>query len=67
MLQELAARTGATTWAVASMLFFLGVWVLVAIRVLRSRPEEMDARARLPLEGDGEAPAELPAGAAPRA
>jgi len=66
VLQELAARTGATTWAIASMLFFLSVWILVAVRVFRSRPEEMDARARLALEGDGEAPAELPAGAGPR-
>jgi hypothetical protein len=66
VLQELAARTGATTWAIASMLFFLSVWILVAVRVFRSRPEEMDARARLPLEGDGEAPAEIPVGASPR-
>ncbi len=66
MLQELAARTGATTWAIASMLFFLSVWIFVAVRVFRFRPEEMDARARLALEGDGEAPAELPAGAGPR-
>jgi hypothetical protein len=48
------------------MLFFLSVWILVAVRVFRSRPEEMDARARLALEGDGEAPADLPAGASPR-
>ncbi|MBK6404725.1 MAG: hypothetical protein IPF66_06645 [Holophagales bacterium] len=67
MLQELAARTGATTWAIASMLFFLSVWIFVAVRVFRSRPEEMDALARLPLEGDGEASAELPLGASPRA
>ena len=43
MLQELAARTGATAWAIASMLFFLGVWVFVAVRVFRARPEDMDA------------------------
>lgn len=67
MLQELADRTGATTWAIASMLFFLSVWIFVAVRVFRSRPEEMDALARLPLEGDGEAPAEIPLGASPRA
>ncbi len=54
MLQELAARTGATAWAIASMLFFLAVWVFVAVRVFRTRPEELDAQARLPLEGDGE-------------
>ena len=37
MLQELAARTGATAWAIASMLFFLAVWVFVAVRVFRTR------------------------------
>lgn len=61
MLQELAARTGASAWAVASMLFFIGVWVLVAVRVVRARREEMDARARLPFE-DGGAPVEFPEG-----
>lgn len=58
MLQELAARTGATAWAVASMLFFLAVWVFIAVRTFRARPEDLDALARLPLEGDG-ASAEL--------
>lgn len=66
MLQELTARTGATAWAIASMLFFLAVWVYVTVRVFRARTEELDAHARLPLEGDGAA-AELPAGASPRA
>ncbi len=66
MLQELTARTGATAWAIASMLFFLGVWIFVTVRVFRARPEELDAHARLPLEGDDD-PAKLPAGASPRA
>lgn len=61
MLQELAARTGASAWAVASMLFFIGVWLFVAARVVRARREEMDARARLPFE-DGDAPVGLPEG-----
>jgi hypothetical protein len=52
MLQELAAETGAGAWAIGSMLFFLAAWVAVAIRVIRSRSEDMDACARLPLEGD---------------
>jgi len=43
------------------MLFFIGVWVLVAVRVVRARREEMDARARLPFE-DGGAPVEFPEG-----
>jgi cbb3-type cytochrome oxidase subunit 3 len=54
MLQDLAAQTGAAAWTIASMLFFLAVWVAVAVWVVRKRPEEMEARARLPLEGDGE-------------
>lgn len=52
MLQELAARTGASAWAVASMLFFIAVWAVIAVGVFRARPEEMDARARLALEAD---------------
>ena len=57
MLQELAAETGAGGWAIASMLFFAVVWLVIAARVLRARPDDMEARARLALEGDGE---ELP-------
>ena len=53
MLQELVARTGAGAWAIGSMLFFLAAWVAVAVRVVRSRREDMDARARLPFDGDG--------------
>ena len=55
MLQDLAAQTGAAAWAIGSMLFFLAAWVAVAVRVARSRAADMDARARLPFEGDGEA------------
>ena len=54
MLQELAAETGAGGWAIASMLFFAVVWLVIARRVWRTRPEELEARARLALEGDGE-------------
>ena len=52
MLQELAARTGASTWVIASMLFFMAVWAAVAVSVYRARPEEMEARARLVLDDD---------------
>ena len=52
MLQELAARTGAAAWVIGSMLFFLAAWVAVVVWVVRKRPDEMEARARLPLEGD---------------
>ena len=52
MLQELAARTGAAPWAIASMLFFLGVFIAITVKVVRTRPEELEERARLPLDGD---------------
>lgn len=62
MLQELAARTGATVWVVASMLFFIGAWIWIAIGVCRAGSEEMDACARLVLESPdaiaGETPSE---------
>jgi hypothetical protein len=54
MLQELAAQTGAGGWAIASMLFFAVVWLVIAGRVLRARPDDMEARARLALEGEAE-------------
>ena len=56
MLQELAASTGAAPWVIASMLFFIGAWVWIAIGVLRAKTEDMDARARLVLD-DPDAPA----------
>ena len=52
MLQELAARTGAAFWVIASMVFFLGVYLAIAIRVYRARPEDLEARARLALDGE---------------
>jgi hypothetical protein len=52
MLQELAAQTGASAWTIASMVFFIGAWVWIAIRVYRARPEDMSAHARMALDGD---------------
>jgi cbb3-type cytochrome oxidase subunit 3 len=52
MLQELAARTGVTGWAIASTLFFLGIYVVITVRVFRARSEDMNARARLALDDD---------------
>jgi cbb3-type cytochrome oxidase subunit 3 len=54
VLQELAARTGAEAWVVASMLFFIGVWVAIAVWVFRARAEDLEAHARLPLDGEDE-------------
>ncbi len=50
MLQELANLTGATAWVVGSMFFFVGAWVAIVVWTMRRRREEMDARARLPLD-----------------
>lgn len=52
MLQQLAVDTGAGGWAIGSMLFFVGVWVVVAVRTWRARPEQMQAQASLPLNDD---------------
>jgi len=52
MLQELAARSGGSAFAIASMLFFIAVFVVITVRVVRARREDMEARARLALEGD---------------
>ena len=67
MLQELAAGTGAAAWAVASMLFFLAVWIWIAVRVVRARSEDMEACARLALEGDDAVAAEASPGDGPAA
>lgn len=50
MLQELASGSGGTNWAIGSMLFFLAVYLVVAIRAFRSRSDDLDAKARLVFE-----------------
>ena len=55
MLQELAAQTGASGWVIGSMMFFVVAWAAIAWRVCRARPGDMEARARLALEGDDDA------------
>jgi hypothetical protein len=63
MLQELAARTGTNVWAIVSMFFFLVAWVAIAVWVYRTRPEDLDARAHLALEGEGDQWRATPSGA----
>lgn len=53
MLQELTAASGASMWAVGSLLFFVAVYLVVAVRAFRSSSADLDARARLPLDDDG--------------
>jgi hypothetical protein len=36
------------------MLFFLGLWLAIALATWRARPEAMDERARLPLDRDAD-------------
>lgn len=50
MLQQLALATGAQNWAIAAMLFFLLVFVVVVVRVLLTRDEIIQRCARLPLD-----------------
>ncbi len=66
MLQELATGTGAGAWAVASMLFFIAVWTVVAANVWKARPEELAEMASLPLSDEVGNGAELPRGESPR-
>lgn len=49
MLQDLTSA-GASAWAVASMLFFIAVYLAVAVRVFRAGTSELDARARMALD-----------------
>ena len=66
VLQQLAGETGASGWAIASMLFFLGVWLAIAVAGLaRLAPRRWPQHARLPL--DGRRRDDPAAGAAPRA
>jgi hypothetical protein len=67
VLEELARETGAGVWAVASMLFFLGVWVAVALKVWRTPPERFAEVAALPLADDDSNASELPRGESPGA
>jgi hypothetical protein len=66
MLEELATETGASVWTIASMLFFLSAWTVMAVRVWRARPEDLAACARMPLSDDGGDARELPLGESPR-
>jgi cbb3-type cytochrome oxidase subunit 3 len=52
MLRELTASSGASMWAVGSMLFFIAVYVVVAVRAFRTTAADLDAHARMPLDDD---------------
>ncbi|MGE0866869.1 MAG: hypothetical protein AB7P34_23435 [Vicinamibacterales bacterium] len=52
MLQELTAGTGAANWAIGSLLFFIAVYAVVVVRLVRARPEDLAARARMALDDE---------------
>jgi len=51
MLEDLATNLS-TTLAVASMLFFVAVYIVVTVGVFRTDAHELDARALIPLDPD---------------
>jgi hypothetical protein len=53
MLQELATNLS-TNLAVASLLFFVAVYLVVLVDVFRRRTTDLDARARLALDDGSE-------------
>ncbi len=52
MLEEFAAASDMRWWAVGSLLFFIVVYVILAVRTIRARRDDMRARASLPFEPD---------------
>ncbi len=52
MLEEMAAESGMTAWAVVSLVFFVVVYVVIAVRAVRARREDLRAWAALPFERD---------------
>ena len=56
MLQDLATNLS-TTLAVASLLFFVAVYIVVTIGVFRTGADDLDVRARMALDdGSGTTP-----------
>jgi hypothetical protein len=52
MLQQLATDTNAQPWVIASLLFFVGVYLIAALRIWRTSAAEAEGFARLPLDDD---------------
>ena len=55
MLQDLATSLS-TTLAVASLLFFIAVYIIVSIGVFRTGAGELDMRARMALDDGPDTP-----------
>ncbi len=52
MLQQLATETGAQPWVIASMIFFVSVFVVAVYRIWRTSAADAEGFARLPLNDD---------------
>jgi hypothetical protein len=50
VIRELATSTDAQTWVIASMLFFVVVFTVIAVRVLTRPRSHYDRQAHLPLD-----------------
>ncbi len=55
MLQDLATNLS-TTLAIASLLFFVAVYIVVTIGVFRTGADELDARAHMALDDGSTTP-----------
>lgn len=55
MLQDLATQAS-TVLATASMLFFLAVYAVVLVQVVRARTDDLDVHARMALDDAPEPP-----------
>jgi hypothetical protein len=53
MHQDLLKHSPLLALPLAAMFLFLIVWVVTSIRAMTDSPEEMAARARLPLDAEG--------------
>ena len=58
MMQQLAAATAAQVWAIASMVFFMAVFVVVVFQIVGKRHDEMEHCSRIPLNDDPPMPRE---------
>lgn len=58
MLQDLAT-SASTVLATASLLFFIAVYTVVVVRVVRAPKADLDARARMALDDDAAAGADF--------
>jgi hypothetical protein len=54
-LSDIMSHMNLATYPTVALVLFLGVFVLIAVRVMRAAGAEMDRCGRLPLDEDGPA------------